>query len=303
MTVEILMATYNGEKYLEEQLRSLLSQTFSDFTLIVNDDHSKDGTIEILKKFQNEFEHMTISEVKCGGASENFAFLLAQSKADYVFFADQDDIWFPDKVERLLERIQDAERRWGKNTPLVLHTDTSLVDQRGKMFAPSMWAYQYTRPDWPDRFERILTQNVAAGCTMVANRAQVNKVLPMPAMPLPHDWWMVLVASAFGRVVPVYEQTLLYRQHGANTQGAVKFNFQLVVQKVLREQNLMLERKIWICAQAEQFANRYPGTESAEIARTFSQLRKMPYAQRVYTMFKYGFYKVGVVRNLGWIFL
>lgn len=303
MKVEILLATYNGEKFLEHQLESLLSQTISDFKLIVNDDHSKDRTLAILDQYRSKFAEIEISDVKCGSARNNFAYLLTKSTGDLVLFADQDDVWLPDKVKRLTDAMIQAEAQYGVDCPLLIHSDACLINDSGGMIDPSMWRYQYINPQTGKKFGRILTQNIVTGCTMIANRALIKKATPMPDKALIHDWWLAVVACAFGKIIPVYEPTIMYRQHNSNQLGAVKFNSHLILNKMKNERRQMARRKADSARQALDFSLVYGHADLANVAYVFSKLPSMPYLFRIFSIFQHGFYKIGIARNLGWIFL
>ncbi|WP_165795417.1 glycosyltransferase family 2 protein [Deinococcus koreensis] len=302
-SVEVVMATYNGENFLRKQLDSLLSQTISEFKLLINDDHSQDSTPEILEEYRTKFDSIEIYSVKCGSARNNFAFLMTKCTGDYVFFADQDDIWLPDKLKRLLDTMYEAEKSYGSDCPILLHSDACLINDSDGLIDPSMWKYQYIVPESGEQFGRILTQNIVTGCTMLANKTLIKMANPMPEKALIHDWWLAIVACAFGKLIPIHEPTIMYRQHTSNQLGAVKFNRRLILQKVRREREQMARRKLDAARQARAFSEVYKGTNQSEKALIFSKMPMMQYPQRILTIFRHGFYKIGLARNLGWIFL
>lgn len=227
--IDVLMATYNGEKYIETQIQSLLNQTDQNFCLYICDDHSKDNTKAIIEKYAKDYPEkikIIVSE-KNLGAIQNFSFLLNHSmnhsKADYVMFADQDDIWMKDKIEKSLAKMKHLEKVHGKDLPLLVHTDLTVVDQNLNILGQSFWKYTHLKPFSFHTTNRFLVQNVVTGCTMMLNRQLCQLSLPVPNEALMHDWWIALTAATFGKIGIVNEPTILYRQHGSNTLGAKKF--------------------------------------------------------------------------------
>lgn len=223
--IDVLMATYNGEKYIDSQIQSLLNQTHQNFCLYICDDHSKDNTKTIIEKYANDYPEkikIIVSE-KNLGAIQNFSFLMSQSKADYVMFADQDDLWINDKIEKTLAKMKHLEKVHGKELPLLVHTDLTVVDQNLKVLGKSFWKYTHLKPFSFHTTNRFLVQNVVTGCTMMLNRQLCQLSLPVPHEALMHDWWIALTAATFGKIGIVTKPTILYRQHGSNTLGAKKF--------------------------------------------------------------------------------
>ena len=129
MMVEILLATYNGKKYLKQQLDSLLNQTFEDFKIIIRDDSSKDKTMDIIMEYKEKYpEKIKVIEddVKCGSSVSNFMQLIKHATAPYIMFCDQDDYWLPNKIEISLKKMRQEEN--DKNKPILIYTDYKVVD-------------------------------------------------------------------------------------------------------------------------------------------------------------------------------
>ena len=224
--VDILLATYQGARYLDDQLKSILAQTYSQFHLWIRDDGSNDGTQEILQKWKQLY-HDKITIVPTAerlGIKKNFSELMKHSRASYIMFADQDDIWLPFKVEACLNRLKTMERQYGSHLALVVHTDLKVVDQDLKEISPSFWHYSKLRPDLIS-LNRLLPQNVLTGCTMFMNRALVDLAGPIPEAAIMHDWWIALVAACFGHIGVLNQPTILYRQHSTNDTGAKRYGF------------------------------------------------------------------------------
>lgn len=229
MMTDILMATYNGERYLQEQMESLLAQTCTDWHLTIRDDGSTDKTQDIIDHYLSAFPNK-ISQLNDGGslgARDSFQMLLNASTADYVFFADQDDVWSPNKLERMLALMQETEAQCPKGTPLVLHCDLEVVDSTLNTIAPSFWAYSNLRPELLDNDIHFLAiANDVTGCAMLLNKAARELSLPFYEHAYMHDAWITLVVKANGgKVIPVHEALVRYRQHGNNTLGAKEYKF------------------------------------------------------------------------------
>jgi glycosyltransferase involved in cell wall biosynthesis len=224
MTIDILLTVYNGAEFLAEQLRSLQAQTHRDWRLWVRDDGSTDRSEELV--LAAAAEDARIRPVHAGsgrmGALGGFSWLLEHAgdgRAPYTMFCDQDDVWLPRKIEVTLAAMLRAEAELGSAVPVLVHTDLQVVDRGLEVIDPSFWHYQGIDPEL-NGVNRILVQNTVTGCTAMINRALRERATPVPRDAVMHDWWLALVASSFGRLVPVREATILYRQHGRNDMGA-----------------------------------------------------------------------------------
>ena len=220
--IAILMATYNGEKYISAQIESLLKQTFSEFVLWVSDDCSTDSTWEILTTYAEQYpDKIKITQRKqnSGSAKYNFLEMMIDIKNDYVMLCDQDDVWLPDKIEKTLVKMEEMEERFGSDVPILVHTDLRVVDNNLEMITPSFrWAMHsdFNRI----AFHQVLIQNTVTGCTVMYNQALAGVLDCEPLYCVMHDWWLQLVAAAFGKIGHLDESTVLYRQHGNNAVGA-----------------------------------------------------------------------------------
>lgn len=220
--IDILMAVYQGEAYVAEQIESILKQTYTDWTLLIGDDGSKDRTMEILLAYEAKYPskiRVIPNKVNSGSAQANFFHLLSLSKAAYAMTCDHDDVWLPDKVEKTMGEMERLERESPPGTPILVHTDLEVVDENLRTIAPSMFQLQ-NLDSRRVSLSRLLAQNVVTGCTMLANRPLLDLAKDPPASAIMHDWWLALVAAAFGRIGFVDDPTIRYRQHGNNEVGA-----------------------------------------------------------------------------------
>ena len=246
----ILMSTYNGERFLREQLDSILGQTETNWQLLVRDDGSGDGTLAILKEYVNAHSDR-IALLEDGkrnlGAKASFEQLMLHApEAEYYMFADQDDVWLPNKVADTKAAMQALESRQGKDKPLVVHTDLRVVDEDLGEMHPSFWRYSNIRPEILDSNVHYLgICNAVTGCAMLFNRTAKEVSLPFADYAFMHDQWIAAkVMCAGGVVKPIDEATILYRQHRKNTVGAVSYRFTLGEWKHKR----MLARRAYYAA-------------------------------------------------------
>jgi len=223
--VWIVMATYNGARYLAEQIASLRAQSFVDWTLLIRDDMSRDGTAALIKQAGAEDTRIKVMHDGRGnlGAVGNFAALMESALAggaDYLFFVDQDDVWHPDKLAIMLDAMRVLEQAAGNDIPLLVHSDLTVVDETLLERAESFVSYSRLSPATAD-LGVLLCQNQVTGCAAVVNRKLLELACPVPAQVLMHDWWVALLAAAAGKVGYVPERLVRYRQHDGNVLGAI----------------------------------------------------------------------------------
>lgn len=220
--IKILLAVYNNSDYLPAQLQSLLKQTYPHFHIIARDDCSTDNSLAILKSFAVEHPDKitVIKGDKNLGAKGNFSYLVNLVQGDYIMFCDGDDVWLPTKIEESLSLMHKNEALYGKETPILIHTDLVVVNKNLKTLNPSFWSYSKLTPKTANQLNRLLTHNVITGCTLLINRALLQLASPIPQEAIMHDWWIGLTASAFGQIDFLKKGTILYRQHGRNDVGA-----------------------------------------------------------------------------------
>lgn len=225
-TVDILMATYNGERFVGEQIESIQHQTYQNWRLLVSDDCSSDGTLDVVKAYAAKDSRISVvSEgVRHGGAKENFMSLLVKSCSPYAMFCDQDDVWFPRKIEASLSKLRGIEG-FRPNAPCLVFTDMQVVDSGLNVISPSFERDSNIDPSRTS-FPQVLAQSLGAGCTMIFNRPLVELMTFSPAYDdmIMHDHWATIVAAAFGSIGYVDEPLSYYRQHGDNSIGAVSFS-------------------------------------------------------------------------------
>lgn len=216
MKVNIVMSTYNGEKYLSEQIESIQNQTFSDWNLLIRDDGSVDGTVDIIKKYVSEDSRIKFingEDTKNIGVINSFYSLIKYNQADYYFFSDQDDYWLPEKVELTL---REAEMH-NNSIPIMYYTDLKVADKNLKVINESMIKSQSGHAN--TKLIQELTENSVTGCVSMINHALAEKWNTTNDI-IMHDWYLALLASALGELVYIDKPTELYRQHDNNVLGA-----------------------------------------------------------------------------------
>ena len=209
--VQILLSSYNGEKYLRVQLDSILSQTHQNLKVLVRDDGSTDGTREILREYEAKEPRIRVIYGENVGLVQSFFRLLEVSDADFVGFSDQDDQWLPDKVETAWRKIAQI------SGPALYSSNQILVDQdlnplpEGKEL-----------PDPRPGFANAVVESMCTGCTVLMNRTLVDalKRAGLPEHAIWHDWWCYLACTYCGTYVFDRGAHILYRQHGGNRLGS-----------------------------------------------------------------------------------
>ncbi|MDB9969112.1 glycosyltransferase family 2 protein [Gammaproteobacteria bacterium] len=269
--IAVLLSTYNGEKFLGEQLDSLLAQSHKNFILVVRDDGSRDRTVSILESYAGDHPeriHLISRDGVNMGASASFAFLadyvlknkeLLGLKSIYMMFCDQDDTWFPEKIEKLLAAMLATEADNGSTLPIIVHSDLEVVSEQNMMIAKSLISYQGLEIE-RNSFPNLVISNLVTGCTALINEPLAEKALPIPEKAIMHDWWLALVATAFGKLVYLDTPLVHYRQHGNNTIGAKEFTKVSVVSMSLWSRILARkpnEHLIEVSIQAAEFNRRY----------------------------------------------
>lgn len=278
-TVCILMATCNGEAFIAEQVESIQRQSFKDWRLVVSDDGSTDSTIAILEKYARDDSRIVILEdlTPTGSAKDNFTRLVDYADAPYVMFCDQDDVWLSHKIERTLNIMKKEEAARGRKTPILVFTDMAVVDEKLQPIAPSFTHRSHINPD-RTKFMQVIAQSLGAGCTMMANMSLIElfKMSSTDGRIIMHDWWLSLLASAFGVVVYIDEPTSLYRQHGSNAVGSNAYS---PIESACNRK-LMSNRVLATMSQGECFRENYGMLLSARQLKQLNSYIDIMYSKK-----------------------
>ena len=297
--IYILMATYNGEKYLKEQLDSLIVQTYKDWILWIHDDNSSDQTEQIIKKYMQKYPEkikLINDNISTGGATENFNYLLnnIDNNYEYIMFCDQDDIWLPSKIEITINKMREKEIE-NPNKGILIHTDlyiyknNIIMNQLRFMDVQNLVATKTA-------INSLFLQNTIVGCTMMFNKKLLEIVGNIPKKANMHDWWIALVASVFGLICYIDKATIYYRQHENNTVGVKKRNFAFYTNKILCNQGLSEN-----FTQLDTFYKSYENKLDSEIKTLIKNIILIPkknFLIRRYYLIKYKIFKHGILRNI-----
>ena len=306
-TVAIVMTTYNGEKYVGEQIVSILASTYQDFELFIYDDGSKDNTMSILRNIESQHPtkiHVNQNESNLG-VTINFLQALSRTTMDYIMFCDQDDFWKSNKIAVTLKRMRHMEAQIGKDIPLTVFTDAVVVDCELKILKHSFFCSSHLNPKKTD-LPHLLMENKLIGCTVMVNAA-LRKVVQSHILPKEarfHDWWIALIASSTGKICYLNEGTLLYRQHGANVVGNIGF-FSYFNNRIASLNNQKLAIRA-LERQAEEFLAIYGDLLTEEkrcIIQKFANLNQLSFLKRRMLILHCGYLKTGIIRNVGVMFI
>jgi glycosyltransferase involved in cell wall biosynthesis len=304
-TVDILLASFNGEQFIAEQIESILHQSYPNIRLIIGDDESFDGTGAIIRRYAEKYPDkiLPIFFDENVGVTQNFSRLADYAEAPYVMLADQDDIWFPKKVEITLKAMLEAEALYGEEMPLLVHTDNIVIDNAKNVLAKSFRKYSDINPS-RTLLRQVLMQNVALGCTIMINKRLLDLSFPVPTEADVHDYWIGLVASVFGKFVYIDRPTLYYRQHGNNIYGAYRHRLIPDLIEILRNpqksrgySNRMYSKAI----TAFIFYKRYESSLSdkdKKVLERFITLRNRAFIQEAYARIRYGFFRGDIRKEI-----
>lgn len=244
--ITILLATYNSEQYIREQLDSLFAQNYKEWRLVVRDDCSSDNTINIIREYIERYPgKITIIDNKGKSlrAYRNFYELISKVESDYYMYCDHDDVWLPNKIELSMNKMKEVEK---EDTPVIIHTDMKVVDQNLSIISESFWNYSRLLPE-RTRFEELVLCNSVNGCTMLFNRKARDLALPHVNHATMHDMLVTQTVAANGGIIsPIYTPTVLYRQHIDNVVGASKRDLKYQFRKLKKIGSVLSENyKDW----------------------------------------------------------
>lgn len=307
-SVAILLATYNGEKYIEELLESIIKQSYGNWMLFIRDDDSSDETVQIINKYVELYGDKILivdsRKIKAKGAKNNFALLhkwvTEQYSFNYYMFCDQDDVWLPKKIENAMCEMKRNEQM--QREPILIHTDLKVTDEKLNVISESYVNYRSIKYDVRD-INHLLIQNNVTGCTMLWNKQLNNLVGDMTSDEVVmHDWWIALVACLFGKIVYLKTADILYRQHGNNTVGATQVNsFEFIIRRLKNIEHV----KYTLHAPIEQailLKNNYSESISKkdfDILSEFTELKNKNKLAKISSIVRCSFYKQGLVQIIG----
>ncbi len=310
--VHILCATYNGGRFVREQIESIQSQCHPRWRLLIRDDGSQDETVQIVSELARRDRRICLLHDGEGnlGPAQNFGALMQHalfSNAECLMFADQDDVWRSDKIARTLAAFDTAESRYGAAAPILVHTDLEVVDATLRTLHTSFMKLQRLHHVDAQPLPTLLVQNFVTGCTMMFNRPLLELALPMPPEAAMHDWWLALCAAGAGRVEFVPMATVRYRQHSRNqvgVNGLLRSMRRLAGHGPLLES--LVKRHLGPIRQARSLRTRlmergqYADAGTLPLLNQFCQLHTPDFSRpaRLRGLWRNGFRHQTVIRNL-----
>lgn len=201
--VSVAMATYNGEKYIKEQITTILDNLQDNDELVISDDGSNDNTINIIKSFNDQRIKLINGPRK--GLKQNFNNAIKNTTGDYIFLSDQDDIWMSDKVNKILEEFR-------KNDYILIQHDAIVVDEKDNIIFDSFAEHRKVKTG----IVKNLIKNSYHGCCITFKKELKNKILPIPDTIYLHDQWIGMIAEIEGKTYFLNEKLMKYRRHSEN---------------------------------------------------------------------------------------
>lgn len=289
MRVNILMSTYNGEKFVADQIESIQKQTYTDWNLIIRDDGSSDRTCEIVDDFVSKDNRIKLIRAENVGVIKSFHELVTDNNnADFYFFADQDDYWLPEKLSIMLEET----KKHDNSKPVMYYTDLKVVDKKLSIINDSMIKSQSNHAN--TQLVQELTENTVTGCTSMINQ-KLASLWKDTTNVIMHDWYLELLATALGELVYINKSTILYRQHENNVLGARTLDKRF---KLLREGFKIFDRYWDLIHKTQEQADKIGkefgsqiGLEKYELLINFANLSEKKFSERVKALVKYKYSK------------
>ena len=303
--IAILLAAYNGERYLREQLDSILAQDNQDWQLIISDDGSRDATPGILLEYAQRYpQKITLAEHDAPTGSSMANFMLLTRLAgdyDYVMYCDQDDVWLPQKVSITLQKMRETENGQ-PDVPCLVHTDLKVVREDLSIQNESFFYSSMLRSD-RDQLNHLLIQNIVTGCTMMINHALWKlAVLPVTGGEMRmHDGWFALIAAAVGRIGFVDAPTILYRQHSDNVVGAKNvrsFHYIAAAPGRLRQNSHSIRLSQSQAGALAQTLGDRLSPDQRQMLSEYADLRRHGKLKRLAVVFHYRIWLLGWRRKL-----
>lgn len=298
-TVAVVMATFNGELFIKEQLSSILNQTYSQLKVYISDDGSSDETINIIKDYANKDERIIFLGVnEKPGVVKNFNRAFLATNEDLVFVSDQDDFWPEDRVEKMLCFYD--KMKANTQTATLIFTDMTLVDSEGKAISNSFYSNLNIDPEYNKEIKYLTWRCTSYGCTMLVNRELLSLALPFPddKHTTMHDNWLILCAANAGNVYYMDYASVYYRQHNYNHTGGMKRSFLQKVVSLRKQLSKINDARIKREAQNKEIIFRKLAStefiQSVSVKNKFSFFIKnmLPYKKerKIYRLFYFVYF-------------
>jgi glycosyltransferase involved in cell wall biosynthesis len=255
-SIDIVLATCNGEQYIEEQINSILdNKNYHDLInrFIIVDDASTDATLELITEYAKQNVSIEVYQnVTQLGVIKNFENGMGHSESKYIMLSDQDDVWLPSKIIKNLASMHKIEKNQ-PDKPCLVFSDKEVVNAKLKRIHESYFQLKKIPTQWYENLDNLLQQNMISGCTMLFNRALLERALPIPHNCFMHDWWLVLFAKAYGEIALINEPLVKYRQHEHNQIGVGATSWWKRLMNMYSLVNNFQRKYLKIITQAELF--------------------------------------------------
>jgi rhamnosyltransferase len=278
--IDILLATYNGGEFIENQLLSIIGQTFKDWRLVVHDDGSSDDTLLILKKYQSMDARICIVEdgIICRSAAKNFLHLLSYVAAEHIIFCDQDDIWFESKLQILFDAIKLENKPTAVYCNAFAYNGIHITKDKVSLFERDSLA------------NSLFLNSGVQGCSLMFNRALLNELVDFPEFVMMHDHYITMGAISFGELKYIDLSLMLYRQHGKNVTGHVATSFLDRINSFFNRATPILDRGHYDANISfyYKFRQKFTAQQSA-VFDAYLKFPKLSFFKKVYYILKYNF--------------
>lgn len=251
--ISVAIATYNGEKFLREQLDSIFNQTYKNIEVIVCDDCSSDSTVSIFEEYKSNFGLKYYINEKNLGFVKNFEKAISLCTGDFIALSDQDDVWNADKLEVLQKKISNYD---------LIYSDAEIINENGDVISTSMNKFINVEHYNIDQFGRLLLYSCYIyGCTMMFNSKLKDKILPFPIGLPYHDKWIALNAAENDRIKFESTSLMKYRLHGSNHSGVNDFSSSASKIKFYKNEELVYKKRSGIIDLIRISKNKFTGTK------------------------------------------
>lgn len=282
--IDILLATYNGEAFVEEQIRSIMAQTFSQWRLLVHDDGSEDHTIAIIQRLCHEDKRIVLiqDEEQHMGVARHFIHMLQYASAPYCMFCDQDDVWLPNKVEKMLAEIQ----KYDPTIPQVVYSNAYLWNpEQGILSNKNTLTF-------PTTLRQMLFLNTGIqGAAAIFNQAMCSYLCTPLSTYAMHDHALLLTGICFGQVHYLHQSLMYYRQHASNLTGQAPGSIRKKIQLLWQNRHVPLVSRLHLDGLAAFFArfHRELSGDDAQIITIFLRMPEQSFLTRMWMIIRHRF--------------
>nr|WP_296155053.1 glycosyltransferase family 2 protein [uncultured Blautia sp.] len=281
--ISVAMCTYNGEKYVAEQLKSILNQNHPVDEIVIGDDGSTDRTVEIIEEIlkTSKVKYKIIQNETNLGYRKNFENVIANTKGDIIFLSDQDDVWLEEKVKTLINDLEQDEQY------MLVFSDAYIVDSTLNKMSESLWdsvCYNNNRRRFNNWTEMLCSGYYVTGATVAFRRALFEKAYPFSDL-WHHDGWLAMFASLYGKIYEEKEKLILYRQHADNQIGAITENSlrEKIKNKIIILKKISKNQRVGRSTNAQRYRELYERIKMLDNNKDVYVIKNCVEAQNVMT--------------------